>query len=130
MYRWIEHTGEIELEIEDESPEAVLNEALVAFGDLLTEERGGEPVAHQVDISAPDLPALLAEWMNELVYLAETDGFVPERVERLTLIDSGLHAEIGGQRHIPRNPVKAVTYHDLELQDVEGVWYARVVLDV
>jgi SHS2 domain-containing protein len=130
MYRWIEHTGEIELEIEDESPEAVFTEALVAFGDLLTEERGGEPVTHQVDISAPDLPALLAEWMNELVYLADTDGFVPERVERLTFIASGLHAKIGGQRHIPRNPVKAVTYHDLEMQDVEGVWYARVVLDV
>jgi SHS2 domain-containing protein len=130
MYRWIEHTAEIELAIEDESPEAVFNEALVAFGDLLTEERGGEPVTHQVNISAPDLPALLAEWMNELVYLAETDGFVPERVEQLRLVDSGLQAEIGGQRHIPRNPVKAVTYHDLELHDVEGIWYAHVVLDV
>jgi SHS2 domain-containing protein len=130
MYRWIEHTAEIELAIEDESPEAVFNEALVAFGDLLTEERGGEPVTHRVNISAPDLPALLAEWMNELVYLAETDGFVPERVEQLRLVDSRLQAEIGGQRHIPRNPVKAVTYHDLEMHDVEGVWYARVVLDV
>jgi SHS2 domain-containing protein len=130
MYRWIEHTADIELEIEDESPEAVFTEALVAYGDLLAEERGGDPVTHPVSISAPDLPALLAEWMNELVYLAETDGFVPERVESLALADAGLEAEVGGQRGIPRNPVKAVTYHDLEMRKVDGVWQARVVLDV
>jgi SHS2 domain-containing protein len=130
MYRWIEHTAEIELEIEDESPEAVFREALLAYGDLLTEERGGEPVTHSVSVSAADLPALLAEWMNELVYLAEADGFVPERVERLRLSDGGLEAEIAGQRRLPRNPVKAVTYHGLELREVDGAWRARAVLDV
>jgi SHS2 domain-containing protein len=35
--------------------------------------RGGEPVTHRVSVSAADLPTLLVEWLEELVYLAEND---------------------------------------------------------
>jgi SHS2 domain-containing protein len=130
MYRWVEHTSEIELLIEDETPQAVFAEALVALGDLLTEQRGGEPVSHEVSVSAADLPTLLAEWMNELVYLAETDGFIPERTQRLDLTERTVEAVVAGRRGNPRNLVKAVTYHGLELSRSDGRWTARVVLDV
>lgn len=131
MYRWVEHTSEVELLIEDESPEAVLTEALVALGELLTpDEPGGTPVTHEVELTAADRPAVLAEWLNELVYLAETDGFIPERVVHLELEDSSLRATVGGLRSVPQNLIKAVTYHQLEMGQVEGEWHARVVLDV
>jgi SHS2 domain-containing protein len=130
MYSWNEHESEIEVFIEDESPRAVMTEALVALGDLLTEQRGGEAVTHEVSVSATDLPALLAEWLNELAFLAERDGFVPERVIRMELADTSLEATVAGQRSVPRNVVKGVTYHRLELQEADGVWRARVVLDV
>ncbi len=130
MWRWIETDSGIELEIEDEGPEAVFKEALVAFGDLLTEERGGEPVFHHVSLGSSDLPALLAEWMNELIRLAESDGFVPERVEKLALATDALEADVGGQRAIPRSPVKPLSYHDLEAgPDDEGVWHARLTFE-
>jgi SHS2 domain-containing protein len=130
LYRWAEHTSEIELLIEDDSPEAVFTEALVALGDVLSEARGGEPVTHEVGISAPDLPALLAGWMEELVYLAETDGFIPERVAKLELEGTSLVAVVAGERSVPQSLIKAVTYHRLELKRANGTWRARVVLDV
>jgi SHS2 domain-containing protein len=130
LYRWAEHTSEIELLIEDDSPEAVFTEALVALGDVLSEARGGEPVTHEVRISAPDLPALLAGWMEELVYLAETDGFIPERVAKLELEGTSLVAVVAGERSVPQSLIKAVTYHRLELKRANGTWRARVVLDV
>jgi SHS2 domain-containing protein len=130
MYRWIEREQGIDLKIEDESPEAVFREALVAFGDLLTEARGGEPVTHPVSLSAPDRPALLAQWMNELMRLAEADAFVPERVEKLALAGDALEADIGGQRDIPRSPLRPLSYHDLEMgTDDEGVWHAHLTFD-
>jgi SHS2 domain-containing protein len=130
MYRWLEHESELELLVEDENPRAVLTEALVALGDLLTEERGGDPVTHEVRVSASDLPTLLAEWLNELVYLAEADGFVPERVVRMELGETSLEATVAGQRSVPRNVVKAVTYNRLEIEETDGAWWARVVMDV
>lgn len=131
MYRWLDHTSEAELWIEDESPRAVLGEAAIALGELLGEHRGGEPVTHRVSVSAGDLPTLLAEWLGELVYLAETDGFVPERVVEMDLSSSGVEAVVAGQRTTPQSLVKGVTYHRLEFeQGGDGAWRARVVLDV
>lgn len=131
MYRWLDHTGEVELWIEDESPEAVLSEAAIALGDMLREHRRGDPVTHEVEVSARDLPSLLAEWLGELVYLAETDGFVPERVVEIDLADAAVKATVAGQRAEPQTLVKGVTYHRLEMAEGDGgVWTARVVLDV
>lgn len=131
MYRWLEHTSEMELWIEEESAKDVFTEAAIALGELLREHRRGEPVTHTVAVSAADLPALLVEWLGELAYLAESDGFVPERVVELDLADSSLEAVVAGQRTEPQTLVKGVTYHRLELaQGEDGVWRARVVLDV
>lgn len=131
MYRWLEHTSEVELWIEEESAREVFTEAAIALGDLLGEHPRGKPVTHAVSVSAADLPALLAEWLGELSYLAETDGFVPERVVELDLADSSLEAVVAGQRTAPQTLVKGVTYHRLELaRGEDGAWRGRVVLDV
>ena len=101
MHRWVDHTGELELEIEAASEEAVFGDALAALGELLG-ERGeptsGEAVVHEVHAAAPDRATLLAEWVNELIYLAESLGFVPERVERLELTENALEATVSGRR--------------------------------
>lgn len=131
MYRWLDHTSEAELWIEDESPKAVLGEAVIALGDLLGERREGEPVTHRVGVAAADLPTLLAEWLGELAYLAETDGFAPKRVVEMDLSDSSVEAVVAGQRTDPQTLVKGVTYHRLEFErDGDRAWHARVVLDV
>lgn len=131
MYRWLDHTSERELWIEDESPEAVLGEAAIALGDLLREHPVGEAVTHPVSVTAADLPSLLVEWLEELVFLAENDGFVPERLVEMDLGDGALEAVVAGQRTTPQTLVKGVTYHRLEFaQDGENAWHARVVLDV
>lgn len=71
------------------------------------------------------------EWLQELVYLAENDGFVPERVVEMDLADDSLDAVVAGQRTTPQTLVKGVTYHRLEFeQDGEKTWHARVILDV
>jgi SHS2 domain-containing protein len=132
VYRWLEHTSEAELWIEDETAEAVLVEAAIALGDLLGERSGGEPVSHAISARADDLPALLVEWLSELVYLAESDGFVPERVAEISLADSSVRATVAGRRLEPQSLVKGVTYHRLEMaqEGDGGPWRARVVLDV
>jgi SHS2 domain-containing protein len=130
MYRWVEHTGEIELEIEAASEEAVFADALSALGELLGEQAGGEPARHEIELSARDKGALLADWLSELIFLAETEAFVPERVAELTLGDTSVRAAVEGRRGNPPHLVKAVTYHRLELRPEGDVWRARVVLDV
>jgi SHS2 domain-containing protein len=133
LYRWVDHTAELELRVEAPTEEGIFEEALAALGGLLSEraaQDGDERARFEIDASAPDRATLLAEWLSELVYLVETEGFIPERVEELTLSADALHATASGRRGSPPHLVKAVTYHRLALEQRDGAWRARVVLDV
>jgi SHS2 domain-containing protein len=131
MYRWRSHTGEAELEIEAPSEEAVFRVALAALCELLAEdEAAGPPITREVTVHARDRPSLLADWLAELAFLAETESFVPDSVEALELGDGWLRATVSGHRANPPHLVKAVTYHGLSLAPRGGSWYATVVLDV
>jgi SHS2 domain-containing protein len=130
VYRWVDHTSEVELEVEAASEPEVFEEALRALGELLAEEPQGAARRRVVDVAAADLPTLFADWLGELVFLAEAESFLPERVVALTLEDARVVATLEGRTAAPRHLVKAVTYHRLALAEEDGVWRARVVLDV
>jgi SHS2 domain-containing protein len=133
VYRWVDHTAELELHVAAPTEEEVLTEAMDALRELLVErmdDPGGEPATHEVHASAPDRPTLLAEWLSELVYLAEAEGFVPQRADSLRLSEDAVDARVSGVRAAPSSLVKAVTYHRLEMAPADGTWRATVVLDV
>ncbi len=133
MYNWVDHTGELELEIEAPSEEETLRQAVLALSELLSDEAEapyGESLVLDVSLSAPDLPGLLADWLSELVFLAETEGFVPEAVRSLELHGNRVTAQVEGRSGAPRHLVKAVTLHRLAFEPAEAGWRATVVLDV
>ena len=129
MYRWIDHTAEVELEIAADSEREVLADALAALADLL-DARGEGDELRSVELRAADRPALLAAWLEELVFLAETEGFEPLELESLELGDDGLRATVRGRLGAPPHLVKAVTYHRLAFARADSGYSARVVLDV
>ena len=131
MHRFVEHTGEVELEIEAATEEGIFVEALAAFGDLVGgAEGGGAAACRDVELSSGDGALLLVEWLSELVFLAEVEGFVPERVSALELSDGYLRATVEGRRGQRPHLVKAVTLNNLELERTDDHWCARLVLDV
>ena len=128
MYRFVEHTAELEVELEASTAEGVLLEALRAFAELVG-PGDGDPVERSVEASAGDLPALLAAWLDELLFLAETEGLVPEEAE-VSLDGTRARGVVRGRRGKPRPLVKAITLHRLRFRPENGVWRGRVVLDV
>jgi SHS2 domain-containing protein len=135
VHRWVDHTGELELELEADSEPGVFREALLALGALLAErtEQGGVEggaARHRVSVRARDREALLAEWLGELVYLAEAEGFLPQAVEALELTGDAVEATVKGRKAPPPHLVKAVTYHRLGIWEEDGTWRARAILDV
>lgn len=127
----MEHTAELELEIEASSEAGVFAEALRALAELLASGDDEDvPAGRRVVAEAPDRPALLAAWLEELVFLAEAEGFVPSGVEALRLTDRALQATVCGQLGQPPPLVKAVTYHRLAFAPAGKGYRATVVLDV
>lgn len=130
MYRWIEHTGELELELEAASDVDIFSESLVAIGELVGNGELGEAIDFHIELAAADRGPLLVDWLNELVYLIETEAFEPSSVGELSIQDGNLKARVEGHRGNPSHLVKAVTLNRLEFGEHAGVWRARVVLDV
>ena len=129
MHRFVEHTGEVELEIEASTEKGIFAEAVSAFGELVRGGRG-DAARHEIEVLAGDRALLLAELVNELVFLAEVERFVPERVGVLELSDGRLRATLEGVRSRPSHLVKAATLNRVKLERTDDGWHARLVLDV
>jgi SHS2 domain-containing protein len=129
-YLWGEHVGELELSLEAATERGVFADAARAFGELLDDERAGAPLSYDVSAGGRDRAGLLAEFLEELIFLAETEGFVPGELAALELDGGSLRARVAGRRGTPPHLVKAVTHHRLEFEPAAGGWRANVLLDV
>ena len=85
-------------------------------------------------VSSTDEEALAVDWLNELLYRYEADGFLPK--EFWICVEEGgkaLTARCSGERVGPLKrvfaQVKAATYHGLEVSH-DREWHIQVVLDV
>jgi SHS2 domain-containing protein len=129
-YRWVEHTAEVELEIEASSEEGVFIDALHALAELVGDDRRADHFSRELKVTGRERAVLLLAWLDELVYLAETAGLVPENVERIELSDRGLVAMVRYHLGDPRHLVKGATYHRLAFERSGDGFRATVVLDV
>jgi SHS2 domain-containing protein len=128
VYRWVDHTAELELEIDAASAEDVFREAAAALAELLG---GGQPAGPRpVAVEAGDRAAQLAAFVEELVFLAESESLVPDRVGYVELGTGWARAEVELARGEPPHLVKAVTYHRLAFERDGDRYRATAVLDV
>lgn len=138
MYRWVEHTAELELELEADTEREVLADALSAIRELLEEHEPGTrltassaPLEPRVlRATARDRPALLAAWLEELLFLSESEGFIAVEIKDLSISAACLRATVVGRMGAPRPLVKAVTYHRLQFEPADRGYRGSVVFDV
>lgn len=129
-YRWVDHTSEVELEIKAAGEREVLEEAVRALAELLGIDATGQTTERRLIARATDRPALLAAWIEELAFLAESEGFVATEVLELELDAGSVSARVAGVLGEPPPLVKAVTYHRLVFERAGEVYVGRVILDV
>lgn len=135
-WRTFEHQADLGLDLDAADGPALFAEAARALADMLFEPGTvGEDALRVLDGKAPDAGALLVDWLNDLLFLAETGFAFSGRVELPTWSETAYGARVHGEsldpvRHAPRGLVKAATYHGLEVAHTEGGWRARVILDV
>jgi SHS2 domain-containing protein len=136
MYETFDHTADIGLRITASTLAELLAEAGRGFSSLivanLSEVRPVEERTIQVAGKEPDY--LLFDWLNELVYLLDREHLVFSQFD-VKLSDSGISAICRGERldrtrHQLEHEVKAVTYHDLKVEQIENGWCAEVILDI
>jgi len=135
-FRLLEHTADMGIEAWGGSLEGLFEAAAAGLNFLMFgETRALATQSATVSLMANDEMELLVAWLNEIIYHVEVKHLVPAEflVER---VESGrLQARIGGERfdasrHLVERQAKAVTYHQVLLEQRPGGWHARVYVDL
>jgi SHS2 domain-containing protein len=82
--------------------------------------------------TADDLPALLREWLRELLFWYEVEGLAFEGARFEELYETGLRAEVTvvADPEEPIREIKGVTLHGLLAEPRGDRWVGRVIFDV
>ncbi|HYU32356.1 MAG TPA: archease [Thermoanaerobaculia bacterium] len=135
-HRFLDHTSEITLHVGAGGWSALLAEAGLGLAELLLRGAAAAPDPENtgwrpLEVASHDREALLVDWLNELVYLAETGLWVPQEIEIEEASETHLKARARGVT-VEEAPslVKAATFHDLHVRDLADGLEAEVILDV
>jgi SHS2 domain-containing protein len=129
----VEHTADWALRVRGNDLRHLLLSAAWGMNSLLVADLTAiRPVAERhLDVEAFDVESLLVEWLSELAYLAERDGFIACEFDLQTVAPEGLVARLrGGTAPMLQKHIKAVTYHNLAVVATETGLEATVVFDV
>jgi SHS2 domain-containing protein len=140
MIRMLDHTADVGFEVaEAPSLETLFDETRQALLVTVFEQppETGED-ENSVRLSAPDLETLLVRWINELVFLIQSDGFVPVGTNVRIREDEGsffLEARLAGalldlEAYGWQGEIKSATFHGLDVTRGSEGWHAQVILDV
>ena len=132
-HRWADHTAEIQLQVGAESLGDLATEAGRALGLLLLRGRAGEPSgpSRELEVASADREALLVDWLNEILFVAETELWVPVEFEIREASPTRLRATARGvEVEEPPSNVKAATFHGLRVEERDDGLHAEVIFDV
>jgi SHS2 domain-containing protein len=90
----------------------------------------GEQVERNFVVEAPDAEGLLVNFLGELLHMLDQEGIAFEQYE-LKVTENAVNAKLhGGQVAVRKKEIKAVTYHNLEIQNKVDRLEAELVFDV
>jgi SHS2 domain-containing protein len=90
---------------------------------------------YAIEVESGDREGLMVDWLNEVLYWYDGKlvAFREFRVAELTeqrIAAIGIGEPRDPERHRARLIVKAVTYHQLRVEERGGEWIAEVYLDI
>lgn len=136
-FRVLEHTADVGFEALGSSRADVFRNAARALMNLIVDACSVRPET-SIEFAADgrDAEGLLVNWLSEILYLQDTEGWLFHDFDVETLSDHSIRGSGRGERydrerHQIKLLVKAITYHQLVLQnEPEGNWRAQVYVDI
>ena len=131
----LDHTADVGISATGrDMGEAFAQAALGMFSVITDLERIQERQGRPLTVTAPDREALLVNWLNDLLYLFETEGLLFVRFAIHSISETRLEAECFGervdpQRHPMKTGVKAATYHLVQVA-LNHECRVRIYLDI
>ena len=136
MYEFFEHTADLGLRVRAPTLEQLFHDAAVGLFAMVVEAipRDDAACRREFSIRGTRHDYLLFDWLNELLFVFDTERQLLSdfriSFERGGLTASALARPLDVSRHRPIREVKAITYHELRVESIEGGWIAELIVDI
>ena len=134
-FQFIDHTADAGILVKAETLEGMFETAALGFSELITRvDSLNCLIQRQFRLQEDDIETLLVSWLQELLYLLDTEGLIFGRFQ-VNLKALALEATAWGEVfdpeiHTMKTEIKAVTYHLLEVVEADQCWKAQVIFDI
>ena len=141
-YHYLEEIGTADIAFEAtgrDLPELFRDAADATMNVMIDNIDAIQPVQkRQIELSNDMLDMLLFDFLQELIFLKDAERLVlrtrevqiAERDENYFVKATAEGEPLVAERHHQRADVKAVTLHDFSVEEIDGEWKARVLLDI
>ena len=135
MFEILEHPADIGFRAFGGTLEQLFANSAVAMLSIAGNPHAAEPrEQYSISVESGDREALMVDWLNEVLYWYDGKG-IALREFRVNLHGLRIDAVATGEprhpeRHRAQLIVKAVTYHQLRIEQRDGIWIAEVYLDI
>lgn len=130
-HREVEHTADWGLEVWAPDLAGLLEEAARGMFELMGVVVSEEDRCHrELEITADDGEQLLVSFLEELLFLTESENIAVDAF-LLKLVGDSVLARLEGGTIVSREKeIKAVTFHNLEIVETERGLETRIIFDV
>jgi SHS2 domain-containing protein len=141
-YRYLEEIGTADIAFEAtgrDLPELFSDAADATTNVMIDNIEAIQPrETRQIELSNDKLDMLLFDLLQELIFFKDAERLllrmrkmqITERDENYFMKATAEGEPLNAERHHQRADVKAVTLHDFSVEQTEGGWKARVLLDI
>ena len=136
MYKTFAHTADAGLQVESPNLNTLFAEAGQALFSLIVSNLATVETRtrRQFTIGGCEVEYLLVDWLNELLFACESQRLLFREFD-VSVGAEGLQATAVGEsidesRHRLDHEVKAITYHELKVEQAKDKWAATVIVDI
>src|SRR3989338_7602515 len=132
-YKYLEHTADIKFQAFGKSLEEAFSNSAYAMINIICEREVKSKIKKKIKISGIDSNAILYKFLEEIIFLLNTENFLLSKVSGITIKGNELKAELSGDdlnNYELELDVKAVTYNEMFIKKEKGEFTIQVVLDI
>jgi len=127
-YEFLEHAADAKFRAYGKTLEEKFTNAALAMTSIITENVKAK-IRNDFKIEGTDQENLLYNFLEELLFLFDSESFILSKVDKINITGNTLSCEVLGDaadKYETHSDVKAVTYNEMEITDE----YVQVVVDL
>jgi SHS2 domain-containing protein len=135
-YQIIDHTADLGIIIKGADVKNLFILAAKAMIEIMVKGGiSGKTAIRDVLVEGEDFSDLMVRWLGEILYIFAAEKLIADSIEIRSLSPTQLKATLAlasfePEHHQVKREIKAVTYHQISVDQVNDGWEARVIFDI